>query len=170
MLRAAIRHDDPVLVYEHKGLYGRKGPVSRGDAGIAEIGKGAIVRAGRRRHDRRDAPDGRPRAREPPTSSRREGIDAEVIDLRWLRPLDLPLVRASVEKTGRLVIAEEQVHAGGWGATLISRLDHRRRPPGGSAAGRRAAGRPADPLQPPLEDAIIPDAAAIARAVRSLPA
>ena len=51
-----------------------------------------------------------------------EGIDAEVIDLRWLRPIDLPLVRASVEKTGRLVIAEEQVHAGGWGATLISRL------------------------------------------------
>ena len=51
-----------------------------------------------------------------------EGIEAEVIDLRWVRPLDLPTVKASVEKTGRLVVAEEQVHAGGWGATVISEL------------------------------------------------
>ncbi len=51
-----------------------------------------------------------------------DGIEAEVIDLRWLRPLDLPTVRASVEKTGRLVVAEEQVHAAGWGATIVSEL------------------------------------------------
>ena len=99
-----------------------------------------------------------------------EGIDAEVIDLRWLRPLDLPTVRASVEKTGRLVIAEEQVHEGGWGATLISRLtiDGVR-----LAAPPRVVGLPDDlliPYSPPLEDAIIPDAAAIAAAARALPA
>ena len=79
-------------------------------------------------------------------------------------------MRASVEKTGRLVIAEEQVHAGGWGATLISRLtiDGVR-----LAAPPSAVSLPDDlliPYSPPLEDAIIPDADAIARAVRSLPA
>jgi pyruvate dehydrogenase E1 component beta subunit len=52
-----------------------------------------------------------------------DGVDAEVIDPRWLGPLDVPLVRESVEKTGRLVSVEEQVHAGGWGATLVSRLN-----------------------------------------------
>jgi pyruvate dehydrogenase E1 component beta subunit len=97
-----------------------------------------------------------------------EGIDAEVIDLRWLRPLDLPLVRSSVEKTGRLVIVEEQVHAGGWGATVISRLVLE----GVSLdAPPRVVGLPEDlliPYSPPLEDAILPDAGAIAEAVRSL--
>ncbi len=51
-----------------------------------------------------------------------EGIDAEVIDLRWIRPLDLETVTSAVEHTGRLVVAEEQWHEAGWGATLISRL------------------------------------------------
>ena len=96
------------------------------------------------------------------------GIDAEVVDLRWLRPLDLPLVRASVEKTGRLVIAEEQVHAGGWGATVVSGLTL-----DGVAlkTAPRVVGLRDDlliPYSPPLEDALIPDADAIADAVRSL--
>ena len=169
VLRAAIRHDDPVLFYEHKGLYGRKGPVNRGDAQIAELGKGAIVRPGA------DVTivatllmvDRALRAADELAA---EGIDAEVIDLRWLRPIDLPLVRASVEKTGRLVIAEEQVHAGGWGATLISRLtiDGVR-----LATPPRVIGLPEDlliPYSPQLEDAIIPDAAAIAATARALPA
>ena len=46
VLRAAIRAQDPVLFFEHKGLYARKGPVVRGDQSIAEIGKAAVVRAG----------------------------------------------------------------------------------------------------------------------------
>ena len=47
LLRAAIRDDDPVLFFEHKGLYGRKGPVVRGEAGIAEIGRAHVAREGR---------------------------------------------------------------------------------------------------------------------------
>ena len=97
-----------------------------------------------------------------------DGIDAEVIDLRWLRPLDLPTVRASVEKTGRLVVAEEQVHAAGWGATIISRADHRRRPLGQHAAA--GVSLPDDlpiPYTPPLEDEVLPSAEAIAAAART---
>jgi acetoin:2,6-dichlorophenolindophenol oxidoreductase subunit beta len=166
VLRAAIRANDPVLFFEHKGLYGRKGPVSRGDQHIAEIGKGAVVRPGS------DVTivstllmlDRSLQAAEKLAS---EGIDAEVIDLRWLRPFDLPLVRMSVEKTGRLVVAEEQVHAAGWGATLISRLTI-----DGVKLGAppRVVGLPDDlliPYSPSLEDAIIPSADAIAAAARS---
>ena len=48
-----------------------------------------------------------------------------MIDLRWLRPLDYDSIVESVAKTGRLLVVEEQVHAGGWGATLISELTMR---------------------------------------------
>lgn len=167
VLRAAIRHPDPVLLFEHKGLYMRKGKVARGDGEIAEIGKGAVVREGT------DVTIAATllmvdRALQAAEALAAEGVEAEVVDLRWLRPFDLPLVRASVEKTGRLVVAEEQVHAGGWGATLISRL---------TLEGIRfesapqVVGLPDDlllPYSPPLEDAIIPDAQAIAEAVRRL--
>ena len=102
VLRAAIRHPDPVLFFEHKALYARKGLVERGDGAIAEIGKAATVRQGS------DVTivatllmvD---RALEAAELLAAEGIEAEVIDLRWLRPLDLPTVRESVERTGRLV-------------------------------------------------------------------
>jgi pyruvate dehydrogenase E1 component beta subunit len=167
VLRAAIRHPDPVLFFEHKALYGRKGPVERGDGAIAQIGKASVVRAGS------DVTilstllmvD---RAVEAADRLAAEGIDAEVVDMRFLRPLDLDAVRASVAKTGRLVIAEEQVHAGGWGATILSRLllegiELEKRP--------RVVGLPDDlliPYSPPLEDALVPNAEAIASAVRSL--
>ena len=164
VLRAAVRHNDPVLFFEHKGLYVRKGIVERG--AIAEIGRSAVVRRGA------DVTivatllmlD---RALEAAGILAAEGIDAEVIDLRWLRPLDLPSVQTSVEKTGRLVVVEEQVHAGGWGATLISQLTihgvRLQAPP-------RIVGLADDvllPYCPHLEDALIPNADTIVAAVRS---
>lgn len=169
VLRAAIQQDDPVLFFEHKGLYSRKGPVTRGPAGIVEVGKADVVREGA------DVTivatllmvD---RALEAAEALAREGVDAEVIDLRWLRPFDTHEVKLSVEKTRRLVVAEEQVHAGGWGATVISKLSL-----AGIALDARplVVGLPDDlliPYTPELEDAIIPDAGAIISAVRSLEA
>ena len=96
-----------------------------------------------------------------------EGISVEVVDLRWIRPLDVETVSASVEKTGRLLIAEEQPHDGGWGATLVSRLTM----VGTSMATRpRSVSLPDDMLVPfaaPLEDAVIPSAERIADEVRA---
>lgn len=164
LLRAAIRHDNPVLFFEHKGLYGRKGPVRRGV--VAEFGRAEVVRHGA------DVTIVATllmveRSLAAAAALAEEGIDAEVIDLRWLSPLDLATLRSSVERTGRLVIAEEQVHAGGWGATVVSRLVSE----GAKfASPPRAVSLPDDlliPYSPPLEDAIIPSPDRIAEAARA---
>jgi acetoin:2,6-dichlorophenolindophenol oxidoreductase subunit beta len=167
VLRAAIRHQDPVLFFEHKALYPRKGLVTRGDEQVAEIGRAAVARTGTDLTivatllmlDRAVAAA---------DALAEEGIGAEVIDLRWLRPLDLPAVRASVERTRRLLVVEEQVHAAGWGATIISQLTM-----DGFAfdVPPRVVGLPDDvliPYTPSLEDALIPDTDTIAAAARSL--
>jgi pyruvate/2-oxoglutarate/acetoin dehydrogenase E1 component len=164
LLRAAIRDNNPVIFYEHKGLYGRKGPVRRG--AIGAIGRADVVRPGR------DVTIVATllmveRSLQAADALAAEGIEAEVIDLRWIRPLDVETVRRSVERTGRLVVAEEQVHAGGWGATLISELTMDglawRHPP-------LAVSLPPDlpiPYSPPLEDAVLPSAATIGAAART---
>jgi acetoin:2,6-dichlorophenolindophenol oxidoreductase subunit beta len=164
LLRAAIDDPNPVLFYEHKGLYGRKGPVIRGE--IAEIGKAAVLRPGS------DVTIVATlmmveRALAAADQLAADRIDAEVIDLRWLRPLDMPTVRASVEKTGRLVVVEEQVHAAGWGATIVSELAI-----GGIrwASAPRRLSLPDDmpiPYTPPLEDEVLPSVEAIVGSARA---
>lgn len=165
LLRAAIRENNPVIFHEHKGLYGRKGPVRKG-AAPAAIGKAAVVRDG---SDVTIVATLMMVERSIAAAERLEGegISAEVVDLRWMRPLDLATVTAAVGRTGRLVVAEEQVHAGGWGATLISEL---------TMAGfrwksaPRAVSLPADiciSYSPDLEDAILPSVDRIADAARS---
>ncbi len=164
LLRAAIDDPNPVLFFEHKGLYGRKGPVDRG--AVAELGKAEVLRAGS------DVTIVATllmveRSLKAAEALAAEGIEAEVIDLRWLRPLDLPTVRASVEKTGRLVVVEEQVHAAGWGATVISELTI-----GGIAwaSPPRRLSLPDDlpiPYTPVLEDEVLPSPDEIATAARA---
>lgn len=163
LLRAAILSNDPVIVHEHKLLYIRKGPVRRG--AVAEIGRASIERSGS------DATIVASllmveRALQAAEMLAAEGIDAEVIDLRWVRPLDLETIAGSVTRTGRLVIAEEQWHDAGWGATLVSRLA---RSSVSMAAAPRSVALPDDmliPYAPPLEDAVVPTAERIAQAVR----
>ncbi len=164
LLRAAIRENNPVLFHEHKGLYGRKGLVRRG--AVAELGRAAVLREGSDvtilatllMVERSLAAAEQLAA---------DGIDAEVIDLRWVRPLDMDAVSASVRKTGRLLVAEEQWHEGGWGASVISRLAQ-----DGMAwrAAPRAVSLPHDvliPYSPPLEDAVLPSTERIAEAARA---
>jgi acetoin:2,6-dichlorophenolindophenol oxidoreductase subunit beta len=165
LLRAAIRDDNPVLFFEHKGLYGRKGPVVRSEAGIAKVGKARVLRSGQDvtivatllMADRVMAAGEKLAA---------DGFDVEVIDLCWLRPLDIGAIARSVGKTGRLIVVEEQVHAGGWGATVISELAM-----AGTAwkAPPRAVSMLDDvlvPYSPPLEDQVIPSIDRITEVVR----
>jgi pyruvate dehydrogenase E1 component beta subunit len=164
LLRAAIDDPNPVLFFEHKGLYARKGPVSRGE--IAELGQAAVMRPGS------DVTIVATllmveRSLAAAEQLAGEGIDAEVIDLRWLRPLDLPAVRSSVDKTGRLVVVEEQVHAAGWGATIVSELTI-----GGVrwASAPRRLSLPDDlpiPYTPTLEDQVLPGVEGIVATARA---
>ncbi len=165
LLRAAIRQNNPVIFHEHKGLYGRKGVVHKGGP-PPRVGQASIVRSGQ------DVTIVATllmveRALAAATVLEAEGISAEIIDLRWVRPLDVPTVAASARRTGRLVVAEEQVHAGGWGATVISELAMAGIP---LRSAPRAVSLPADvciSYSPPLEDAILPSAERIVDAARS---
>jgi pyruvate dehydrogenase E1 component beta subunit len=164
LLRSAIRCNDPVIVHEHKFLYGQKGPVERGK--VAQLGRAEVMRPGT------DVTIVASlvmvgRALEAAERLAADGIEAEVIDLRWVRPLDLPTIGASVARTRRLVIAEEQWHEAGWGSTVISRLVQ-----GGTpfSSPPVAVSLPDDlliPYSPPLEDAFIPSAERIEAAARS---
>jgi len=164
LLRAAIRDGNPVLFHEHKALYGRKGPVHRG--AVAEVGKAAVLRQGS------DVTIVATllmveRAVAAADALAADGISAEVIDLRWVRPLDMETIGASVGKTGRLVLAEEQWHEGGWGSAIISQLAQAgavwKAPP-------IAVSLPYDvliPYSPPLEDAVLPSTDRIVEAVHT---
>ncbi len=106
LLRAAIRSDDPVVFLENELLYGRSFEVPKIDDWVLPIGKARIVRAGK------DVTIvsysiGVGVALEAAETLAGEGIEAEVIDLRTLRPLDRATVLASLKKTNRMVVVEE---------------------------------------------------------------
>ncbi|MER5573891.1 alpha-ketoacid dehydrogenase subunit beta [Streptomyces massasporeus] len=118
MLAAAVRSDDPVVFYEHKGLFATKGPPPPPDH-VVELGRAAVVREGA------DITlvalaSMVPLALKAAEVLAGEGIEAEVVDLRCLVPLDAATVLASLRKTSRLVTVEENPYQGGWGATVVS--------------------------------------------------
>jgi len=106
LLKAAIRDPNPVLVLENELLYGQSGPVPAGGDWIAPIGKARVARAGTDVTIVSFA-RGMTYALEAAGILAKDGVSAEVIDLRSLRPLDLETVLASVRKTGRIVTVEE---------------------------------------------------------------
>ncbi|MCX3289025.1 alpha-ketoacid dehydrogenase subunit beta [Streptomyces sp. NEAU-H22] len=118
MLAAAVRSDDPVVFYEHKGLFATKGPPPP-PGHVVELGRAAVVREGA------DITlvalaSMVPLALKAADVLAGEGIQAEVVDLRCLVPLDAATVLASLRKTSRLVTVEENPYQGGWGATVVS--------------------------------------------------
>jgi pyruvate/2-oxoglutarate/acetoin dehydrogenase E1 component len=162
LLKAAIRDDNPVLFFEHKRLYGLKEEASGED--VATLGEARVVRAGadvtlvsamRGVHDCLGAAE----------LLAGDGIEAEVIDLRTIRPLDRATVLASLRKTNRLAVVEEGPVTGGWAGEVVA------------VAVEEALGEVDDlwriatadapiPYSPPLEDAFFPDAETIAASVR----
>ena len=119
LLAAAVRDPDPVIVCEHKALFAVKGEVPDGDH-VVPLGQAAVVREGA------DVTVVALAAMVPKALEAAErlaadhGIDAEVIDLRCLIPLDAQAILRSVAKTSRLFTVEENPRAGGWGAEIVS--------------------------------------------------
>ena len=119
LLKAAIRDPNPVIFLENEVLYGQTFEVPQGDDWIVPIGKAKIVRQGR---DLTIATFSISvgRALEAAQALAQDGIEAEVIDLRSLRPLDTATVVASVKRTNRLVTVEEGWPVAGIGAELAA--------------------------------------------------
>jgi pyruvate/2-oxoglutarate/acetoin dehydrogenase E1 component len=163
LLKAAIRDDNPVLFLEHKRLYSVKGPAPR-DETIA-LGTANVVRSG---NDVTVVALGKgvPDALAAADALAGEGIDAEVIDLRTLRPLDADTILASVARTNRLAAVEEGPRTGGWAAGVLGAVAERGLHDLDDAWIIATAETPV-PYSPTLEDAYIPDAKAIASAVRA---
>ena len=119
LLAAAIRDDDPVILCEHKALFAEKGDVPE-DEHVVPLGEAAVLRQGS------DVTLVALAAMVPRALSAAErlaadhGIDAEVIDLRSLIPLDAQAILGSVRKTRRLFTIEENPRVGGWGAEIVS--------------------------------------------------
>ncbi len=121
LLKAAIRDPNPVIFLEHELMYGESFDVPDMDDFIIPIGKAKIRRAGADvtivTHSRMVG-----RALEAAEQLAEQGIDAEVIDLRTIRPLDTQTVIESVKKTNRIVCAEEGWGQSGIGAEIASRV------------------------------------------------
>lgn len=118
LMAAAIRDDDPVIFFEHKGLYASKGDVPDHEL-VDRLGTARILREG---DDVTIAALAAmvPRALEAAATLADEGISAEVIDVRSLVPLDATTLCESVSKTSRLVTVEENPRLCGWGAEVVS--------------------------------------------------
>jgi pyruvate/2-oxoglutarate/acetoin dehydrogenase E1 component len=118
LMAAAIRSDDPVVFFEHKGLFASKGPAAP-EGHVVELGRAAVAREGT------DVTLVALAATVPLALAAADrlasgGVSAEVIDLRCLVPLDMAAVLESVGRTSRLVIVEENPYQGGWGGTVAS--------------------------------------------------
>src|SRR5579872_7008687 len=120
LLRAAIQDPDPVLFFEHKGLFNSTGPLAA-DGAAAVIGRAEIARPGE--HATVVATQlMRARAIEAAARLAGEGIELEVIDLRTIVPFDAATVGASVERTGHLICVQECPNFGSWGASVAAEI------------------------------------------------
>jgi len=166
LLKAAVRDPDPVCFFEHKLLYNRKGeiddevePLAFGRSRIAREGTDVTVVAYLKTlHDALDAAE----------LLDSEGLSLEVIDPRTLVPFDREGLRASLEKTGRLLIAHEAPVRGGFGAEIAAIAAEEMWETLRAPIVRVCGTNTPMPYAPELEGFVIPDATQIAQAARSL--
>lgn len=167
LLLAALADPDPVIVFEHKLLYKMKGPVPAGHY-ITPIGKAAVVRPGQHVTIVASAIMVH-RALEAAAKLAREGIEAEVIDLRTVRPLDRETIIASVKKTGKLLCVYEGVKTLGVGAEISALVAESEAFDYLDAPIQRLGGAEAPiPYNPDLERAAVPQSPDIERVARQL--
>jgi pyruvate/2-oxoglutarate/acetoin dehydrogenase E1 component len=165
LLKGAIRDDNPVIFLEHKRLYSVKGPPPPDDLDTLPLGQAGIARSG---EDLTIVSVGKgvPDALAAADALAAEGIAAEVVDLRTLRPLDVTTVLESVARTNRILAVEEGPQTGGWAAGLLGAVAAEGLHDLDDAWLLTTAETPI-PYSPTLEDAFLPEAEAITESVRS---
>ncbi|MHC4201753.1 MAG: alpha-ketoacid dehydrogenase subunit beta [Planctomycetota bacterium] len=166
LLKTAIRSDDVVLFAEHKMLYKTKGEVPDEDYTVP-FGRAAVTRAGadvtvisysRMANTALEACE----------AVAAEGIDAEMIDLRTLKPLDMATVLGSVRKTGRVVLVSEGWRNGTAVGEIAMRINEHAFDFLDAPPVRVCASDTPVPMSPTLEAAMVPDAPRIAEAIRGV--
>lgn len=165
LMAAAIRSDDPVLVFEHKGLLAAKGTSAPPDH-VVELGTANVARAGENVTIVALASTV-PLALQASEKLATEGVSAEVLDLRCLIPLDAAAVLESVARTSRLVIVEENPYQGGWGATVAAIVADEGFDLLDAPIRRVAAENVPLPFADALEDVVMPTVEKVLAAVRS---
>ena len=166
LLRTSIEDEDPVIFAEHALLYGTRGEVPDdfysvpfGQASVARAGSDlTIIAYSRSVHT----------ALEASNALAGRGVEAEVIDLRTLRPLDMETVFESVKKTGRAIVVEEFWRTGGFSGELASRIQEEAFDYLDGPVGRVGGVEVPTPYSRKLETAVIPDAGRIIGAAQDL--
>ena len=165
LLRAAVADDDPVVYLEHRALYWLRAEVAEAAPTAPPYGGAEIRRPGtdvtlvawsRMVHTALEAAE----------ALAGEGIEAEVVDLRTLRPLDLPTVLGSVSRTGRCVVVHEAVIEGGFGGELAARISEAAWDELDGPVLRVGAAFVPPPFSRPLEAAFVPGSVDVRAAVR----
>ncbi|MCI9648859.1 alpha-ketoacid dehydrogenase subunit beta [Oscillibacter sp.] len=166
MLTAAIRDEDPVVMLEHKLCYNIQGEVPEGDYTVP-FGQAAVRREGtdvtligwsRQVLNELEAAE----------TLEKEGISAEVVDIRSLVPLDFETIAASVTKTGRALVAQECVNRGGYGGEISAQISENLFDRLKAPVMRIGAKNIVPPFAHTLEDAFFPNTADIVSAVREM--
>lgn len=167
LLRTAIRDDNPVMFFEHKALYARKGEVPDDPEYMIPFGKADVKRAG---SDVTIVANLLyvSRALEAADELEKEGIHAEVIDPRTLVPLDIDTIIESVKKTGRLVVVHEAHRNAGWGAEIAAQVTEAAFPYLDAAPVRLGTAPCPLPFNLGLENAATPQVADIVKAAKAV--
>ncbi len=166
LLKAAIRDNDPVCMFESELLYGHKGMVPDGEY-IVEIGKAAVRKSGTDvtivSFNKLMLP-----SLEAADELAKEGISAEVIDLRTIRPLDIETIVTSVKKTNRLVVVDESWPFAGVSAEIAYEVQKYAFDYLDAPVTRVNAADTSLPYAPTFVDAYMPDKTKIIKAVKSV--
>lgn len=166
LIKSALRLDDPVIFLMHKSLSGARGPVG-GVEDFVPFGEAVVRRPG---SDVTIVGYGHSvtKALQAAAQLAEEEVDAEVVDLRTLFPLDLATVNASVRKTGRAVVVDESAGYGGTSAEVAAAVQHASFDYLDAPVVRVTGSRTPIPHSPPLLMAAIPQVDDITAAVASL--
>jgi pyruvate/2-oxoglutarate/acetoin dehydrogenase E1 component len=178
ILKSAVRDDNPVLIFEHKLLYGSKGRDAAGGFDLTvhvpeeeylfPIGQAVVRRTGTDVTVIATHISLYRALRVAAELSAEHGIECEVIDPISLNPLDTATIFASVRKTGRLVIVHEDTLTGGWGAEIAARVADTCLFDLDAPIKRVASFDTPLPTAPVLENAVVPDLEDIAAAINAV--
>ncbi|HEX6919687.1 MAG TPA: alpha-ketoacid dehydrogenase subunit beta [Actinomycetes bacterium] len=166
MLWTALQDPDPVLIFEHGGLYPMEGSLAA-NAGPVDIDRAAVRRPGR---DVSLVTYGGslPKVVEAAEALAADGVEAEVVDLRTLRPLDDETLMASVRRTHRVLVVDEGWRSGGISAEVSARIAEQAFFDLDAPVARLCGAEVPVPYAKHLEDAAIPQVAGIVAAARQV--